>query len=93
MAKVVIGAALARWLPPGSGDTSLVADGDSLLDVLESVFERLPTLRGYVLDDSGAVRHHVAIFVDGQAHVDKRDLDIPLARDAEVYLMQALSGG
>ena len=46
-----------------------------------------------VLDEQGAVRHHVAIFVDGQAIRDKRDLAVPLAPAAEVYIMQALSGG
>jgi sulfur-carrier protein len=39
------------------------------------------------------VRHHVAVFVDGDALRDKRDLSQPLRPGAEVYVMQALSGG
>jgi hypothetical protein len=35
------------------------------------------TLRGYVLDEHGSVRHHVAVFVDGQSIVDRRALDLP----------------
>lgn len=46
-----------------------------------------------MLDEHGAVRHHVAIFVDGTAIGDKRRLHQPLAADSEVYVMQALSGG
>ena len=38
-------------------------------------------------------RHHVAVFVDGDAIGDKRKLMQPLGEHAEVYVMQALSGG
>jgi molybdopterin synthase sulfur carrier subunit len=97
MARVVLASALSRWLPDGAGSTSqdIVVDvaGDRLDVVLGGVFERFPNLRGYVLDEHGAVRHHVAIFVDGTAIADKRRPCQPVAARAEVYLMQALSGG
>jgi sulfur carrier protein ThiS len=50
-------------------------------------------LRGYVVDERGQVRHHVALFVDGEAVLDKRDLTQPVAEGARVHVMQALSGG
>jgi len=67
--------------------------GGTLRDVLEHVFEENPRLRGYVLDDRGAVRKHVAIFVAGAMIGDRRDLTDPIGADDEVYVMQALSGG
>lgn len=97
MAKVVLASALARWLPQTaaaqSGEVVLEFEGSRLSDVLENLFARHPSLRGYVLDENGAVRHHVAIFVDGDAIRDKTDLTQALGERAEVYVMQALSGG
>lgn len=97
MAKLVLASALSRWLPPEvTGTQREVAvefAADHLSSLLDALFALHPTLRGYVLDEQGTVRHHVAIFVDGQAIRDKRDLVVPLAPAAEVYIMQALSGG
>ena len=97
MAKVVLASALARWLPDAAsrpaGEVVIEVDGASLRDVLGGVFERYPALRGYVVDEHGRVRHHVAVFVDGDSIRDKRDLSQPLAARSEVYVMQALSGG
>lgn len=97
MARVVLASALARWLSPDTGSATgseavLDVDGSTLREVLEGVFARHPGLRGYVLDEQGAVRHHVALFVDGQA-VRGKVLDHPMSEGAELYVMQALSGG
>ncbi|GGD37487.1 MoaD/ThiS family protein [Pseudoxanthomonas indica] len=97
MAKVVLAPALTRWLPAAAnhspGELALQVAGADVGQVLQAVFQTHPGLRGYVLDEQGAVRHHVAVFVDGQALQDKRDLRQPVAADGEVYVMQALSGG
>lgn len=97
MPKVVLAPALARWLQDSTStqgiETSMDAGGDHLDGVLEHVFAQHPNLRGYVVDEHGAVRHHVAIFVDGVAIRDKLRLRQPVPARAEVYIMQALSGG
>ncbi len=97
MAKVVLASALSRWLPQAAGvatgEVALEVDGATVGEALEALFVLHPTLRGYVVDEQGAVRHHVAVFVDGAAIRDKRKLDQPLGAAAEVYVMQALSGG
>jgi len=67
--------------------------GTRLDEVLAGVFSRFPNLRGYVLDEHGAVRHHVAVFVDGTAIADKRNPTQALDERSEIYVMQALSGG
>jgi hypothetical protein len=97
MAKVVLASALAHWLPESAGkpplDVTLEIPGASLNQVLDGLFARYPNLRGYVLDEQGAVRHHVALFVDGTAIHDKRNLRQALGERSEIYVIQALSGG
>ena len=96
MPKVVLASALTRWLDPAAaapGEISIDAAGDTLTTTLDAVFERHPKLRNYVLDEHGAVRHHVAIFVDGTAIKDKKNLDISVSKSTEIYILQALSGG
>lgn len=70
-----------------------VVEGRCLKDALEAVFCLYPELRGYVMDDRGAVRKHVAIFINGEFAKDRYDLTDPLEEPAEIYIMQALSGG
>jgi len=97
VARVVLASALTRWLPPAQagagGEVALECEGATLAGVLDTLFAAHPALRGYVLDEHGTVRHHVAVFVDGQAIRDKSDLELPLGATTEVYVMQALSGG
>ena len=75
MPRVVLASGLARWLQPaGAGpsrELALDVDGATLVATLESLFTRHPVLRGYVLDEHGRVRHHVAVFIDGQSITDK----------------------
>lgn len=63
--------------------------GDTVRRALGGVFEANPRLAGYVLDDQGALRKHVAVFVDGEMAA----LDTPLRPTSEIFVMQALSGG
>jgi sulfur-carrier protein len=68
-------------------------DGATVAEVLEAVFEQNPRLRSYVLDEQGAVRKHMNVFVDGQQVRDRERLGDPVSAASEVYVMQALSGG
>jgi hypothetical protein len=68
-------------------------DGATVRDVLEAYFARHPRARAYVLDEQGIVRTHVVVFVEGQQIADRARLDERVAPGAEVYVMQALSGG
>lgn len=67
--------------------------GSTVAEALDCVFDGNPTLRGYVLDDQGALRKNMVIFVDGEALKDRRTLGDRLDDDAEVFVMQALTGG
>lgn len=68
-------------------------EADSVRAALDQVFTDHPRLRGYVLDEQGAVRRHVAIYVNGQPIADRaRQSDRLQPRD-DVYVLQALTGG
>lgn len=68
-------------------------EGDSVRAVLDAVFAMNPRVRGYVLDDQGALRRHMMVFVDGQQIEDRERLSDPVRPASELYVMQALSGG
>lgn len=70
------------------------AYGETVGEVLEQVFINEPFLRGYVLDEQGALRKHMVIFLDGIALKDRTTLSDAVTReDSEIFVMQALSGG
>jgi sulfur-carrier protein len=67
--------------------------GATVRDALDAAFRQNPRLRGYVLDDQGRLRRHVMVFVDGEAVLDRDGLADPVGPGAELFVMQALSGG
>ena len=60
---------------------------------LDAVFRDNPRLRGYVLDEQGRLRQHVAVFVGGELIEDRVRLSDTVAADQDIFVMQALSGG
>lgn len=60
---------------------------------LDAAFAVNPRLRSYVLDDQGALRANVTIFIDGRRCHETARLDDPLQPASQVYVLQALSGG
>jgi hypothetical protein len=71
----------------------LEVPGADVRAALEAVFERNPRLRGYVLDEQGRLRRHVAVFVDTRMIRDRDSLADPVGSGSEIYVVQALSGG
>jgi sulfur carrier protein ThiS len=67
--------------------------GDTLRRVLDSYFDIHPAARTYVLDERGAVRKHVAVFVNDTLVLDREQLSDPIAADDQISVFQALSGG
>ncbi len=65
----------------------------TLRAALDAAFGTVPELRGYVLDDQGAVRKHVAVFVNAQQIASRTELDIALQNEDKVMVIQALTGG
>ncbi len=89
MAKVDFTPNLGRHLAVAA----IEVPGGTLRSVLDRVFATQEKLRGYVLDDQGALRKHVTVFVDGRRVVDRTGLSDPVGEESSVYVLQALSGG
>ena len=70
-----------------------VLQAATLAEALEQVFKTSPRARGYLLDDQGALRAHVAVFIDGHRARDRQHLSDALHPDADVHVLQALTGG
>ena len=62
-------------------------------EALDAVFSSNPMLRSYILDDQGALRRHVMVFVDGEQVMDRSGLSDAVPSSGEIFVMQALSGG
>lgn len=72
-------------------DTQVTAT--TVAAALEACFVENPGVARYVLDDQGAVRKHVVVFINGEQVRDRSRLSDPVAEDDRIYVMQALSGG
>ena len=72
---------------------TLQVAGGSVRDVLDSYFQSNEKARGYVLDEQGRLRSHMAAFIDGRQMRNRDDLDEPVPQDAVLDIVQALSGG
>lgn len=68
-------------------------NGVSVGQVLHAYFGKYPAVRSYTLDDQGAIRQHVAVFVNNDQLIDRRTLADPVCTDDTIYVFQALSGG
>jgi sulfur-carrier protein len=68
-------------------------DAATLREALAQAFTAAPALRHYVLDEQGAVRKHVAVFVNARMIASRSQLDVPLAGGDKVMVIQALTGG
>jgi hypothetical protein len=73
--------------PPAS------VEGGTVREALDAIFQGNPRARAYVLDEQGAVRPHMVVFVDGRQILDRQHLSDAVPRDGEIYVTQALSGG
>ncbi len=89
MAHVEFTAQLHRYV-----DTPVLdCEAARLGDALAQAFDVNPRLRGYILDEQGHLRTHVAVFIDGHKARDRQGLSDPLSPASRVYVLQALSGG
>lgn len=89
MARVTFASSIQRHVPVADTD----AAGATVREVLDKVFAEREQLRGYVVDDQGALRHHVLVFVDGEHVNDRARLSDPVGAHARIHVLQALSGG
>ena len=67
--------------------------GGSLAQALDVLWKEAPALRDRVLTELDQVRPHINVFVDGCNARDAGGLTAPVAPDAEIVLLPAVSGG
>lgn len=89
MPKVSFTSALQRFMAAPAAEV----EGGTVGEALAAVFAARPALRGYVLDDQGAVRRHVSIYVNGEPIADRARLTDKVGARDEIYVLQALTGG
>lgn len=63
--------------------------GETVGELLEHLFESEPGLRPHLVDETGAIRPHVSIFVDGT----QAKLETTVAAGAHIRVLHAVSGG
>jgi sulfur-carrier protein len=65
----------------------------TLAQVLDMACSAAAGLRHYILDDQGAIRKHVAVFVNQEMHLPRNDLSRSLRLGDQVLVIQCLTGG
>ena len=63
--------------------------GATVEEALSHLFAHEPGLRNHVLDETGAIRPHVSVFVDGV----QADLTSGVGEGSEIRVLHAVSGG
>lgn len=89
MATVAFTHTLQRHVPC----PTVEVEGGTVREALDAVWSVNPRARGYVLDEQGELRKHMAVFLDGQLIRDRAGLSDVVRSDSKLYVMQALSGG
>lgn len=91
MAQVKFTRHLVRYFPD-LGDQVEVA-GETIADIIAGLDKQYPGLAGYIVNERGAVRRHVNIFIEKELIQDRERLQDKVADNAQIYIFQALSGG
>ena len=63
--------------------------GATAAAAIQSLEATYPALRGWIVDEQGALRRHVRLFMKGEAIT----LDAPVGPGDELYVVAAISGG
>ena len=74
----------------GGAETAEIPAPATLGDALGELEARHPGLRFRIIDEQGAIRPHMRLFVDG---VSTRHLATPVGACRELMIVGALSGG
>ena len=93
MSVVVVVPPLLREHAGGRGEVELAQVPATVGEALEALFAAHPGLRDRIVGESGRVREHINVFVEGESIRHTGELATPLADGAEVTILPAISGG
>ena len=84
-----------REFAEGQGELVVpVAPGSpSLRTVLDAAFVTAPQLDARIRDETGALRRHVNVFIDGQDIRRLGGLEAPVEFDAVIHILPSVAGG
>jgi sulfur-carrier protein len=68
---------------------SIEVEGATAAAAIQSLEAAYPALRGWIVDERGALRRHVKLFLRGEAIA----LDVAAAPGDEIHIVAAISGG
>lgn len=91
MARVKFTRHLVRFFP--QLPEVVTVEGRSVAEIVAALDEQFPGLAGYIVDERGALRKHVNIFLGQELIVDREHLGDAVGPGDQVYIFQALSGG
>jgi sulfur carrier protein ThiS len=72
-----------------AGGCDHTLDGATIVELLAALEREQPAVSGWILDERGLIRRHIAVFVNGE-HGDE---DTPVGPGDRVEVLQAISGG
>ena len=75
------------------GASEAEVEGDSVRQVLDSLFESFGELRERISDEGGSLRRFVNVYVGGEDIRFLEGLDTPVDDGAEVTILPAVAGG
>ena len=73
-----------------TASSTVQADGATVGELLAALEQQFPGIRFRMIDEQGAIRRHIRIFVNGSQVPDTAHA---LAASDEIVIVQALSGG
>lgn len=68
-------------------------EGSTVAEVVANLDQRYPGLAAYLIDERGALRKHVNIFIGEDLIEDRKALQDTVQDNDQVFIFQALSGG
>jgi len=92
MIQVIIADQLLRFFPKLKG-TNISVEGTTAAEVIRAVDTLAPGFSDYVVDERGALRRHVSVFIGDELVIDRQTLSDPIEPGGTLYVFQALSGG
>ncbi len=90
MVRVKFTSHLYKFFP---GLTELQLEANTIAEVVAALDDLFPGLAAYIVDDVGALRKHVNIFIGDSLIYDRQTLGDKVKSGDLVFVMQALSGG